>query len=207
MERLVNVHYMNKEAFLSNNVDTGEETIVFGISPSYDEVVAEVRHILEWMDPNDVVKLIVRYDVGVGVKSRLKSMSVTSDLHWDVYMEKVAQTEDKLLELFATKVGPPRFAIDLDRRVSYPITKRTSVPLVEYRIVIDASNAYRKPHFKPPSSQENEVELYAPNACSQQPTSQANEVDVIASEKVIQEDGDGDADADLDELEGRISWY
>ena len=41
MGRLVNVHYMDKEAFLSNNADTGEEPMVFDTSPSYEEVVAK----------------------------------------------------------------------------------------------------------------------------------------------------------------------
>ncbi|KAE8814908.1 Protease 2 [Hordeum vulgare] len=77
------------------------------------------------------------------------------------------------------------------------MTESRSVPFVEDRIVIDASNAYSQP----PTIQENEVDLYGPNACSQPPTSQANEVDVIATEKIIQEDGDGDDDVDLDEVE------
>src|SRR3989337_2417730 len=111
MGRLVNVHYMDKKAFLSNNAnaDTGEEPMVFDTSPNYEEVVAKVRHVLKWMDTNFDVKLIGRYDVGVGAKSRLKSMPITSDLHWDVYKEKVFQSEDKSLELFATKVEPPRW--------------------------------------------------------------------------------------------------
>ncbi|KAE8814994.1 Protease 2 [Hordeum vulgare] len=75
--------------------------------------------------------------------------------------------------------------------------ERTSVPFVEQRIMIDASN----PYSQPPTSKESEVELYAPNACSQPPTSQANEDDVIASEKVTEKDGDSDADGDLDEVE------
>ncbi|KAE8788067.1 hypothetical protein D1007_37911 [Hordeum vulgare] len=108
MGRLVNVHYMNKEAFLTNNADGDEEAIVFDRSPSYDELVAKVRHVLNWMDPDDGVKLIGRYDVGVGVKSRLKSMPITSDLHWDVYKEQVEKSDDKSIELFATKVEPPR---------------------------------------------------------------------------------------------------
>ena len=93
---------------MTNNADGDEEPIVFYTSPSYDELVAKVRHVLKWMDPNDGVKLIGRYDVGVGAKSRLKSMPITSDLHWDVYKEKVSQSEDKSLELFATKVEAPR---------------------------------------------------------------------------------------------------
>ncbi|KAE8775458.1 Protease 2 [Hordeum vulgare] len=164
--------------------------LFFYTSPSYDELVAKVRHVLEWMDLNNGIKLIGRYAVGVGAKSRLKSMSITFDLHWDVYKEKVDQSEEKSLELFAIKVEPPRVAIDLNRLVSSPMTERTSVPFVEQRIMIDASNAYSQPS----TSKESEVELYAPNACSQPPTNQAFEVDVIASEEVIQKDGDGDVD-------------
>ena len=169
MERLVNVHYMDKEAFLSNNADTGEEPLVFDTSPSYEDVVAKVRQVLKWMDTNVDVKLIGRYDVGVGAKSRLKSMPITSDLHWDVYKEKVSQSEDKSLELFATKVESPRFTFDLNRHVSSPMddmSERTMVPLVEHRVVVDAPNVYPPPRLRVPSIKANEVELYAPNASS-----------------------------------------
>ncbi|KAE8813711.1 hypothetical protein D1007_09218 [Hordeum vulgare] len=152
MGRLVDVHYMDKEAFLTNNAIADEEAIVF-----------------------------------------IQALSMMSLLQ----KKKLDQSEDKSLELFATKVEPPRIAIDLNRIVSSPMTEMTNVPFVEKMIMIDASNAYSQPQ----SSKESEVELYAPNACSQPPTSQANEVDVIPSEKVIQKDGDGDADGDLDEVE------
>ncbi|KAE8821259.1 hypothetical protein D1007_00644 [Hordeum vulgare] len=145
MGRLVNVYYMDKEALLTNKAHTDEESIVFNRSPSYDDLVAKVRHVVEWMDPNDGVKLIGRYDVGVGVKSRLKSMPITSNLHWDVYKEQVEKSDDKSIELFATKVEPPRTEIDLNRLVSSPMTDMTSVPSVEQRIMIDASNAYSQP--------------------------------------------------------------
>ncbi|KAE8815983.1 hypothetical protein D1007_06523 [Hordeum vulgare] len=182
---------MDKEAFLTNNADADEESIVFDASHSYDDLVAKVRHILECMDPNDGVKLIGRYDVGVGVRSRLKSMPITSDLHWDVYKEQVEKLDDKSIELFATKVEPPRPEIDLNRCVSSPMTERTSVPSVEQMIMIDATNAYSQP--------ESEVEFHAPNAIRPPPTSQENEVDVIASEEVILKDGD--VDCDFDEVE------
>ncbi|KAE8794668.1 hypothetical protein D1007_30712 [Hordeum vulgare] len=191
MGRLVNVHYMDKEAFLTNNADADEEAIVFDTSPSYDDLVANVRHVLEWMDPNDGVKLIGRYDVEVGVKSRLKTLPITSNLHWDVYKEQVEKIDDKSIELFVTKVEPPRDEIDLNRLVSSPMTERTSVPSIEQRIMIDASNAYSQP--------ESEVEFHAPNAIRPPPTSQANEVDVIASEEVILKDGD--VDGDFNEVE------
>ncbi|KAE8767281.1 hypothetical protein D1007_61387 [Hordeum vulgare] len=79
-------------------------------------------------------------------------MPITSILHWDVYKEKVSQAEDKSLELFATKVEAPRFAIDFNRLVSSPMIERRSVPFVENRIGVDASNAYSLP----PTNQENE---------------------------------------------------
>ena len=53
------------------------------------------------------------------------------------------------------------------------------VPLVEHRVVVDAPNAYHQPRPRVPSIKANEVELYTPNASSQPPTSQANEVEVI----------------------------
>ncbi|KAE8811576.1 hypothetical protein D1007_11635 [Hordeum vulgare] len=111
--------------------------------------------------------------------------------------KKVDQSEDKSIELFATKVEPPWAEIDLNRVVSSPMTERTSVSFVVQRIMIDTSNAY----IQPPTSKESEVELHAPNACSQPTTSQANEVDVIASEEVIQKDGDGYVDGDFDEVD------
>ncbi|KAE8790707.1 hypothetical protein D1007_34912 [Hordeum vulgare] len=124
-------------------------------------------------------------------------MPITSDLHWDVYKEQAEKSYDKSIELFATKVEPPWAEIDLNRLVSSSMTERTSVPFVEQRIMIDASNAYSQP----PTSKESEVEFHAPNACSPAQTSQANKVDVIASEEVILKDGDGDVDGDFDEVE------
>ena len=91
---------------MSNNADMGEEPLVFGTSPSYEDVVAKVRQVLKWMDTNVDVKLIGRYDVGVGAKSRLKSMPITSDLHWDVYKEKVSQSEDTKLLVILLWTSP-----------------------------------------------------------------------------------------------------
>ncbi|KAE8803442.1 protease 2 [Hordeum vulgare] len=103
----------------------------------------------------------------------------------------LARGDYKSIELFAMKVEPPQAEIDLNRLVSSPMTERTSVPSVEQRIMIDAANAYRQPKSK--------VEFHAPNAIRPSPTSQANEVDVIASEEVILKDGD--VDCDFDEVE------
>src|ERR1041385_7790669 len=116
MARLVNVHYLDKTAFFSNNVDDDDEKVlVFNASPSYVELVEKVRGVLNWMDPNDRVELIGRYDVGVGSKSRMKKMHIDSDLNWEVYKDKVEASEDKSIELFATKFKDRRFEIDLNR--------------------------------------------------------------------------------------------
>ena len=48
---------------MSNNADTDEEPMAFDTSPNYEEVIANVRHVLKWMDTNVDVKLIGRYDV------------------------------------------------------------------------------------------------------------------------------------------------
>ena len=89
MHKLVNVHYLDKSTFMLGNDDEGEEAMVFDTSPNFDDLVVKVRSVLHWNDPNAEVKLIGRYDVGLGVKSRLKSMPITSQLHWYVYKEKV----------------------------------------------------------------------------------------------------------------------
>ena len=57
----------------------------------------------------------------MGVKSRLKSIPITSQLHWNVYKDKVDGSQDKSLEIFATKVDPPPLQIDLNRNASSPI--------------------------------------------------------------------------------------
>ena len=51
---------------MNGNDDEGEEHMVFEYSPTYEDVVVKVRSVLHWMDPNDEIKLIRRYDVGVG---------------------------------------------------------------------------------------------------------------------------------------------
>ena len=134
---------------MNGNADEGEEPMVFDSSPSYDEVVVKVRNVLDWIDPNDEVKLIGRYDVGVGAKSRLKSMPITSELHWKVYKDKVEESEDRSLELFSTKVEVPRLQIDLNRNVSSPMH--------DGRVEVYVPNS----SSQPPSSQPNEAEMNA----------------------------------------------
>jgi hypothetical protein len=85
MARIVNVHYVDKEAFFSNNpeyVDNEEEVMVFGTSPTYVEVVARIREVLKWMDPMENVELDGRYDVGLGQKTRRKKMPIKCELDW-----------------------------------------------------------------------------------------------------------------------------
>lgn len=144
----MNVHYLDKAAFMHGNAGEGEEAMVFETSPSYDDIVVKVRNVLNWINPSDGVKLVGRYDVGVGVKSRLKSMPITSQLHWDVYKEKVEGSQDKSLELFATKVEVPRPLLDLNRNVSSPIH--------DVVVVYDHNAA-----SQPPSSQPNEEDINA----------------------------------------------
>ena len=111
MDKLINLHYLDKDAFFSSNADNDEEVLVFDTSPTYEEILEKVRSVLK--NPNDVVKLVGMYDVGVGSKYRLKTMPITSDLHWNVYKAKVAYSEDNSLELFATKVDGPPTKMDL----------------------------------------------------------------------------------------------
>ncbi|KAE8815170.1 hypothetical protein D1007_07493 [Hordeum vulgare] len=106
---------------MKGNVDEWEELMVVDLSPTYEDLVVKVRSVLNWIDPNVDVKLIGRYDVGVGVKSRLKSMPITSELHWKVYTNRVVESQDKSYELFATKVEPPLLQIDLNQLASSPI--------------------------------------------------------------------------------------
>ncbi|KAE8817658.1 hypothetical protein D1007_04769 [Hordeum vulgare] len=70
------------------------------------------------MDPNDEVKLIGKYGVGVRVKSRLKSMPITSKLHWKVYKDIILESQDKSLELFVTKIELLVVQLDLNRHAT-----------------------------------------------------------------------------------------
>ncbi|KAE8817115.1 hypothetical protein D1007_05321 [Hordeum vulgare] len=98
MDALVNVHYLDKGTFVKGNADEGEESMVFYSSPTYEDLVVKVRSVLNWIDPNVDVKLIGRFTT-----------------------KKVVESQDKSLELFATKVEPPLLQIDLNRHASSPI--------------------------------------------------------------------------------------
>ena len=124
MEKMVSVHHVDKEAFLKGNVehDSEEKVVVFARSPNYAEVVVKVRIALNWTEPNDLICLEGRHNVGFGMHSRWKIMPLNSELCWSVYKETVAASQDKALELFATKT------FDLNRcgsehEVSSPVQK------------------------------------------------------------------------------------
>ena len=101
----VYVHHVDKEAFLKGNVepDPNELDMVFESSPSYAELLQQVREDLNWADPSDIIQLEGRHNVGFGMHIRWKTMRVNSEQRWVAYKETVAESLDKALELFASK--------------------------------------------------------------------------------------------------------
>ncbi|KAE8794619.1 hypothetical protein D1007_30660 [Hordeum vulgare] len=66
MDKIVNIHYVDKEAFMNVDiVDNYEEDLIFLESPTYEEVVEETRIRFKWVDTSDQVELLGTYDVGV----------------------------------------------------------------------------------------------------------------------------------------------
>jgi hypothetical protein len=130
MERIVHVHHVDKDAFLKGNIepDPEEVDLVFDLSPSFAEVVAQVRVELNWNEPNDGVELEGRHNVGFGMHTRWKTMRINSEQRWSVYKETVAESQDKALELFATKTVDARIELDLNRPSS-PVRERTPPPM------------------------------------------------------------------------------
>ncbi|KAK1648654.1 hypothetical protein QYE76_066459 [Lolium multiflorum] len=130
MERIVHVHHVEKDAFLKGNIepDPEEVDLVFDLSPSFAEVVAQVRVELNWNEPNDGVELEGRHNVGFGMHTRWKTMRINSEQRWSVYKETVAGSEDKALELFATKTVDARIELDLNRPSS-PVQERSPPPM------------------------------------------------------------------------------
>jgi hypothetical protein len=107
MARIANVHHIDKASYLKGNVDCvdpDEVVMVFATSPTYAEVLERVMMDLKWMEPSDVCELVGRYNVGFGHHNVLKVMHVDSELNWTAYKEIVAASQDKSLELFATKL-------------------------------------------------------------------------------------------------------
>jgi hypothetical protein len=130
MARIVHVHHVDKDAFLKGNIepDPEEVDLVFDVSPSFAEVVAQVRVELNWNEPNDGVELEGRHNVGFGMHTRWKIMRINSEQRWSIYKETVAGSQDKALELFATKTVEARIELDLNRPSS-PVRERTPPPM------------------------------------------------------------------------------
>ncbi|KAK1680243.1 hypothetical protein QYE76_041091 [Lolium multiflorum] len=130
MERIVHVHHVDKDAYLKGNIepDPEEVDLVFDLSPSFAEVVAQVRVELNWNEPNDGVELEGRHNVGFGMHTRWKTMRINSEQRWSVYKEMVAGSQDKALELFATKTVDARIELDLNRPSS-PVRERSPPPM------------------------------------------------------------------------------
>ena len=116
----VYVHHVDKEAFLKGNVepDPDELDMVFESSPSYAELLEQVRKDLNWADPSDVVEFEGRHNVGFGMHIRWKTMRVNSEQRWVAYKETVAESLDKALELFASKKVESTLNLDLNRNPS-----------------------------------------------------------------------------------------
>jgi hypothetical protein len=92
--------------------------MVFDNSPSYVELLEQVRKDLNWMEPSDVIELEGRHIVGFGMHIHWKTMRVNSEQHRVAYKETVAESLDKALELFATKKVESSLHLDLNRNPS-----------------------------------------------------------------------------------------
>ena len=106
------MHHVDKEAFIKGNseFDLEEVEMVFEHSPTYVELVERCKEEFKWTHQNDVVELLGRHNVGFGLHIRWKIMRVNSELCWSAYKEVVAESQDKSLELFATR----KVALDLN---------------------------------------------------------------------------------------------
>jgi hypothetical protein len=63
MARIVNVHHVDYVAFEKGDAEYGDPekvVVVFATSPSFAELVENVRRELNWMDENDEVELLGR---------------------------------------------------------------------------------------------------------------------------------------------------
>ena len=78
------VHHGDKDAFLKGNIepDPDELDMVFDSSPSYAELLQQVREDLNWTDPSDIIELEGRHNVGFGMHIRWKTMRVNSEQRW-----------------------------------------------------------------------------------------------------------------------------
>ncbi|KAE8769196.1 hypothetical protein D1007_59223 [Hordeum vulgare] len=148
MDKIVNIHYVDKEAFMNVDiVDKYEEVLTFLDSPTYEEVVAETRIRLKWVDPSDQVELLGRYDVGSAHKCRMKTMPIKSNLHWVAYREVVASSIDKSLKVFASTVVNAPLHVDLNQPLVDDLSPYNGVaPIVEHKVEVQV-NEYPQYEF------------------------------------------------------------
>ncbi|KAE8777461.1 hypothetical protein D1007_49771 [Hordeum vulgare] len=148
MDKIVNIHYVDKEAFMNVAiVDKYEEVLTFLDSPTYEEVVVETRIRLKWVDPSDQVELLGRYDVGSAHKCRMKTMPIKSNLHWVAYKEAVASSIDKSLEVFASTVVNAPLHVDLNQPIVDDLSPYNGVaPIVEHKVEVQV-NEYPRYEF------------------------------------------------------------
>ncbi|KAE8791746.1 hypothetical protein D1007_33805 [Hordeum vulgare] len=150
MDKIVNIHYVDKEAFMNVDIiDNYEEELIFLESTTYEEVVEEMRIRLKWVDPSDQVELLGRYDVGSAHKCRMKTMRINSNLHWVTYKEVVASSIVKSLEMFASKVvRAPLLHVDLNQPLVHDLSPISSVPpIVDHKVEVEV-NEYPQYEFE-----------------------------------------------------------
>jgi hypothetical protein len=130
MARIVHVHRVDKDDFLKGNIeqDPNELDLVFDRSPNYAEVLEQVRIDLNWNNPSDVFEIEGRYNVGFEMHIRWKTIRISSEQCWTVYKETVIESQDKALELFATKTVDANLQLNLNRRAT-PIDFRSPRPM------------------------------------------------------------------------------
>ena len=147
MARIVNVHHVDKDAFLRGNIESDplEFDLVFERSPTYAELLEQVRIDMNWMDPRDVVELEGRHNVGFGMHVRWKTMRINSEQRWGAYKEVVSESLDKALEIFATKKVDESLHLDLIRQdapldATSPMNREetTEPPLTQQREVMQS---------------------------------------------------------------------
>ncbi|KAE8819832.1 hypothetical protein D1007_02204 [Hordeum vulgare] len=148
MDKIVNIHYVDKEALMNVAiVDKYEEVLTFLDSSTYEEVVAETRIRLKWVDPSDQVELLGRYDVGSAHKCRMKTMPIKSNLHWVAYKEAVASSIEKSLEVFASTVVNAPLHVDLNQPIVDDLSPYNVVaPIVDHKVEVQV-NEYPQYEF------------------------------------------------------------
>ena len=117
LSRIVNVHHVDFVGFTKGDIDyrdPEEIVMVFETSPTFVDVVDKVRSELNWTDKDDKVELQGRYNVGYDHYIRWKIMPIDSENRWEAYKAVVLDSQDKSLELFATRKVDPRRHLDLN---------------------------------------------------------------------------------------------